>query len=161
MLSYLPPREFRLSDLPEILEVGQDLSSRQGVHMALATSALTVDRLGRDQGERRDALRGIVQAWDYIARQHGEDVHVEYSRQLCPSHSIDIVDRDGYPETREGVTQYGVLNRDRNLLLKLGQHGPTLTTNKETAAKQAFGESHLELVEVTTRPVVKRPEPGL
>jgi len=162
MLSFLPHSEFELSDLPDELEVGQQLDNRKGLHMAFAITALTVDMLGTDQGERQDALKGLVQAWDYIARQHGEDVHVEYVGRPWRSLEIDVVDRDGYPTEGEGITQYGVLNVEREVLLKLGQFGPTLTTNREMAAEQAQAGSHLELVEVTTVPLsntTPTPEP--
>ncbi|MBP2251878.1 topoisomerase IA-like protein [Halarchaeum solikamskense] len=121
--------------------------------MAFATTALTVDILGRDQGERHDALKGLVQAWDYIARQHGEDVHVEYTGKPWQSLNINVIDRPGEPEAEGEITQYGVLNTERDILLKLGQFGPTLTTNREKAAKQAQADSHLELVEVTSIPL--------
>jgi hypothetical protein len=153
MRSFLPPSEFNLSDLSERLNVEQQLKNRQGVHMAFATTALTVDILGRDQGERRDALKGLVQAWDYIARQHGEDVHVEYTGKPWQSLNIDVIDRVGEAAAGDGITQYGVLNTERDVLLKLGQFGPTLTTNREKAAKQAQADSHLELVELTTIPL--------
>ena len=153
MRSFLPPSEFDLSDLPERLDVEQQLKNRQGVHMAFATTALTVDILGRDQGERHDALKGLVQAWDYIARQHGEDVHVEYTGKPWQSLNINVIDSPGEPEAGEKITQYGVLNTERDILLKLGQFGPTLTTNREKAAKQAQADSHLELVEVTSIPL--------
>ena len=153
MRSFLPPSEFALSDLPERLDVEQQLKNRQGVHMAFATTALTVDILGRDQGERHDALKGLVQAWDYIARQHGEDVHVEYTGKPWQSLNINVIDRPGEPEAGDEITQYGVLNTERDILLKLGQFGPTLTTNREKAAKQAQADSHLELVEVTSIPL--------
>jgi hypothetical protein len=153
MRSFLPPSEFELSNLPESLDVEQQLKNRQGVHMAFATTALTVDLIGRDQGERRDALKGLVQAWDCIARQHGEDVHVEYTGKPWQTLNIDVVDRAGEPAEGDGLTQYGVLNTERDVLLKLGQFGPTLTTNREKAVKQAQADSHLELVEVTTIPL--------
>ena len=153
MRSFLPPSEFDLSDLPERLDVEQQLKNRKGVHMAFATTALTVDILGRDQGERQDALKGLVQAWDYIARQHGEDVHVEYTGKPWHTLNIDIVDRAGRPAEGDRITQYGVLNTERDVLLNLGQFGPTLTANREKAAKQAQADSHLELVEVTTIPL--------
>ena len=153
MRSFLPPSEFDLSDLPERLDVEQQIKNRQGVHMAFATTALTVDILGRDQGERHDALKGLIQAWDYIARQHGEDVHVEYTGKPWQSLNINVIDRPGEPEAGEKITQYGVLNTERDILLKLGQFGPTLTTNREKAAKQAQADSHLELVEVTSIPL--------
>ena len=153
MRSFLPPSEFDLSDLPERLDVEQQLKNRQGVHMAFATTALTVDILGRDQGERHDALKGLFQAWDYIARQHGEDVHVEYTGKPWQSLNINVIDRPGEPEAGDEITQYGVLNTERDILLKLGQFGPTLTTNREKAAKQARADSHLELVEVTSIPL--------
>ena len=153
MRSFLPPSEFDLSDLPERLDVEQQIKNRQGVHMAFATTALTVDILGRDQGERHDALKGLIQAWDYIARQHGEDVHVEYTGKPWQSLNINVIDSPGEPEAGEKITQYGVLNTERDILLKLGQFGPTLTTNREKAAKQAQADSHLELVEVTSIPL--------
>lgn len=153
MRSFLPPSEFDLSDLPERLDVEQQLKNRQGVHMAFATTALTVDILGRDQDERHDALKGLIQAWDYIARQHGEDVHVEYTGKPWQSLNIDVVDRADEPAAGGEITQYGVLNTERDILLKLGQFGPTLTTNREKAAKQAQADSHLELVEVTSIPL--------
>ncbi|WP_049984726.1 hypothetical protein [Halobellus rufus] len=121
--------------------------------MAFATTALTVDILGRDQGERHDALKGLVQAWDYIARQHGEDVHVEYTGKPWQSLNINVIDRTGEPAAGDEITQYGVLNTERDTLLKLGQFGPTLTTNRGKAAKQAQADSHLELVEVTSIPL--------
>lgn len=153
MRSFLPPSEFELSELPEKLDVEQQLKERQGVHMAFATTALTVDILGRDQGERHDALKGLVQAWDYIARQHGEDVHVEYTGKPWQTLNIDVVDRAGEPAEGNRSTQYGVLNTERDVLLDLGQFGPTLTTSREKAAKQAQADSHLELVEITTIPL--------
>jgi hypothetical protein len=153
MRLFLPPSEFELSDLPERLDVEQQLKDRQGVHMAFATTALTVDILGRDQGERHDALKGLVQAWDYIARQHGEDVHVEYTGKPWQTLNIDVVDRAGEPAEGNRITQYGVLNTERDVLLNLGQFGPTLTTNREKAAKQAQADRHLELVKVTTIPL--------
>lgn len=153
MRSFLPPSEFELSDLPERLDVEQQLRDRQAVHMAFAITALTVDMLGRDQGERLDALKGLVQAWDYIARQHGEDVSVEYTGKPWQTLNIDVVDRAGNPTDGGGIIQYGVLNTERDVLLKLGQFGPTLTTDREKAAKQAQAGSHLELVEVTTIPL--------
>jgi hypothetical protein len=159
MRSFLPPSEFELSALPEGLDVEQQLRNRQGVHMAFATTALTVDMLGRDQGERLAALKGLVQAWDYIARQHGEDVHVEYTGKPWQTLNIDVVDRAGTPTERDGITQYSVLNTERNVLLKLGQFGPTLTTNREKAAKQAQADNHLELVEVTTIPLGQKNPP--
>jgi hypothetical protein len=152
MRSFLPPSEFDLSDLPERLDVEQQLKNRQGVHMAFATTALTVDILGRDQGERHDALKGLIQAWDYIARQHGEDVHIEYTGKPWQSLNIDVVDRTDEPAAGGEIKQYGVLNTERDVLLKLGQFGPTLTTNREKAAKQARADSHLELVEVKSIP---------
>jgi hypothetical protein len=153
MRSFLPPSEFNLSDLPGRLDVEQQLKNRQGVHMAFATTALTVDMLGRDQGERRDALKGLAQAWDYLARQHGEDVHVEYTGKPWQTLNIDVIDRTGEPAAAGEITQYGVLNTERDVLLKLGQFGPTLTTNREKAAKQAQADSHLDLVEVTSIPL--------
>jgi len=153
MRSFLPPSEFDLSDLPERLDVEQQLKNRQGVHMAFATTALTVDILGRDQGERHNALKGLVQAWDYIARQHGEDVHVEYTGKPWQSLNIDVIDRASELAAGDEITQYGVLNTERDVLLKLGQFGPTLTTNREKAAKQAQADSHLELIEVTSIPL--------
>lgn len=153
MRSFLPPSEFDLSDLPERLDVEQQLKNRQGVHMAFATTALTVDILGRDQGERHDALKGLVQAWDYLARQYGEDVHVEYTGKPWQSLNIDVIDRADKPAAGGEIKQYGVLNTERDVLLKLGQFGPTLTTNRGKAAKQAQADSHLELVEVTSIPL--------
>ena len=58
------------------------------------------------------------------------------------------------PETRgQGNAEYGVLNTERDVLLKLGQFGPTLTSSREKAATKAQGGDHLELVRIETMPV--------
>lgn len=155
MRSLLPHSEFELSELPETLGVEQQLTDRRQVHTAFATTALTVAALGRDQGDRLNALKGLVQAWDYLARQHSEDVHVEYTGQPWQTLDTEVVDRAGVGDGNEGITQYGVLNTERDVLLKLGQFGPTLTVNREAAATKAQGDSHLELVQVTTIPVAE------
>ena len=46
--------------------------------------------------------------------------------------------------------QFAVLNTERNLLLKLGQFGPALTSNREKATKKAREGDHLEAVEIET-----------
>lgn len=120
MRSFLPPSEFELSDLPERLDVEQQLRDRQAVHMAFAITALTVDMLGRDQGERLDALKGLVQAWDYIARQHGEDVSVEYTGKPWQTLNIDVVDRVGNPADGGGITQYGYSTPSETFSSSLG-----------------------------------------
>lgn len=153
MRSFLPQSEFELSALPEMLDVEQTLTERRQVHTAFATTLLTVDTLGHDGGERQDALKGLVQAWDYLARQHGEDVHVEYVGQPWRSLSTDITDRDSTDVPVRSNAQYGVLNTERDVLLKLGSFGPMLTSSREKAAKQARGGDHLDLVQVTTIPV--------
>lgn len=153
MRSFLPRSEFELSALPEILDVEQTLSERRHVHTAFATTLLTVDTLGRDGGERKDALKGLVQAWDYFARQHGEDVYVEYHGQPWQSLETDVTVRDPVDVPANGDAQYGVLNTERDVFLKLGSFGPTLTESRERAAKQARVDDHLELVQVIPIPV--------
>lgn len=53
----------------------------------------------------------------------------------------------------EEEDQFAVLNTDRNILLKLGSFGPSLTGDPEKAIQKARGESHLEAVKVETLPV--------
>ena len=52
--------------------------------------------------------------------------------------------------TNDSEAQYGVLNTERDILLKLGQFGPTLTSSREKATKKAEGEDHLEPVRIET-----------
>ena len=60
--------------------------------------------------------------------------------------------------------QFAVLNTERDILLKLGSFGPSLTSHPEKAIKKARGESHLEAVKVETIPIPdaeSSPEPPL
>ena len=55
------------------------------------------------------------------------------------------------PEPEEhGDAQYGVLNTERDVFLKLGPHGPALTSSPENALKNAQEGTHLEPVRVET-----------
>lgn len=73
---------------------------------------------------------------------------------VWPHGTVQYKSFDHSPErpaaSEQDGAQYGVLNTERDVLLKLGQFGPTLTSNRDKAAKRAQGESHLELVRVET-----------
>jgi hypothetical protein len=83
---------------------------------------------------------------------------------VWPDGTVQYESFDHSPERSEASgqddTQYGVLNTERDILLKLGQFGPTLTSNRDKAAKQAEGEDHLELVHIETTPLVASEESG-
>lgn len=78
---------------------------------------------------------------------------------VWPDGTVQYESFDHSPErpaaSEQDDAQYGVLNTERDILLKLGQFGPTLTSNQDKAAKRAQGESHLELVRIETTPLAK------
>jgi hypothetical protein len=79
-----------------------------------------------------------------------------------PDGTVQYESLDHSPEqsaaSEQDDAQYGVLNTERDILLKLGQFGPTLTSNQDKAAKRAQGESHLELVRIETTPLAESKE---
>jgi hypothetical protein len=66
------------------------------------------------------------------------------------------------PEASDEDAQFGVLNTERDLLLKLGQFGPAFTSDRDKAIEKAGGdhpaESHLAPVRVETIPVADEGE---
>jgi hypothetical protein len=81
---------------------------------------------------------------------------------VWPDGTVQYESFDHGPErsaaSEQDDAQYGVLNTERDVLLKLGQFGPTLTSNQDKAAKRAQGESHLELVRIETTPLAESEE---
>jgi hypothetical protein len=81
---------------------------------------------------------------------------------VWPHGTVQYQSFDHSPErpaaSEQDDAQYGVLNTERDVLLKLGQFGPTLTSNRDKAAKRAQGESHLELVRIETTPLAESEE---
>jgi hypothetical protein len=79
-----------------------------------------------------------------------------------PDGTVQSNSFDHSPEQPEASeqddAQFGVLNTERDILLKLGQFGPTLTSHRDKAAKQAQGEDHLQLVRIETTPVAESEE---
>lgn len=148
MRSFLPRSDFELSALPEILEVEQALTDRRTVHTAFATTLLTIDH-GLSGSERSDALKGLVQTWDYFARQHGEDVVVEYSGQPWQELTTSIIFRKPPDEVADDDNQYAVINTADESFFDLG--GTALTSSLETAATHAQLAHHFELVHL--RPI--------
>lgn len=79
--------------------------------------------------------------------------------QWCvwPDGTVQYESFDHSPEKQETTdqddAQYGVLNTERDILLKLGQFGPTLTAHRDKATKRAQEGDHLELVRIETTPL--------
>mgnify|MGYP006280613493 CR=1 FL=1 len=87
--NYIPKGENRLSDLYDVLDVEQRVDRQQGAHLALGIAMSNVDMFMDDSEEKHDVLKGIWQAWDYLARKEGVDPTLRYNR------SSTGVDLDG------------------------------------------------------------------
>lgn len=85
---------------------------------------------------------------------------------VWPDGTVQYDSFDHSPEkpdaSEQDDAQYGVLNTERDILLKLGQFGPSLTSNRDKAARQAGGdnphENHLKLVRIETIPIAETEE---
>lgn len=152
MRSFLPRSDFELSALPEILEVKQALTDRRTVHTAFATTLLTIDH-GLSGSERSDALKGLVQTWDYFARQHAENVVVEYTGQPWQELTTSITSRKPSDEVANDDNRYAVINAVDESFLNLG--GASATSSWETAATRAQLANYFELVHLRTISVPK------
>lgn len=150
MRTFLPRSNFEHSSLEETLGVEQTLMKRRPVHTAFATTLLTIDH-GMTGSERLDALKGLVQAWDYFARQHGEDVVVEYTGKPWQELTTSITSRKLNSEMRNGDNWYAVANTARDTFLDLG--GTLLTSSLETAATQVPLSDQFELVHLQHVPI--------
>lgn len=153
MRPFLPRSEFELSELSDVLDVEQPLTDRRQVHTTLAIALLTIDHLG-PKGERHDLLKGLVQAWDYVARQHDEDVSVEYTGQPWQNLSTTVTTRETTDDDKQDA-QYAILNTRSGMFLNLEGTGPMLTTRRKAAAAHARMADHLALVRVESLPLTE------
>lgn len=65
----LPRDEFRMSELPDHLDVSSIPDDERAIHTLFAILLNDVDRSDMSQDMKPDVLEGLVQAWTYFARE--------------------------------------------------------------------------------------------
>lgn len=92
----LPPREFRLSDLPAHVGVSSIPNDSRTVHTLFAILINDVNRSDMAQGLKMDVLTGLTQAWLYHSAQNGgDDVVVDVQNGFPKGLETDVeTDKD-------------------------------------------------------------------
>jgi len=86
----LPRKEFDFRSVWDQIGVEQTLDRRRGFHMAAAIALVELDRADMHAEHRESAMKAVLQMWDYVAADHGENLDVEHNRT---SVRIDVVDQ--------------------------------------------------------------------